>query len=228
MNSRKENTRTCCLCGSSPCKDPSINLYRFPKPGTQNAMRCELWAKYCYPNEDWSSPQFQNEMYAKHKMLCSKHFESTCFIEKKLFRTAVPGFKCAVLHAFPNPTTECGKFHTWVVNAGLVGEDYDYIYLNRRICRLHFENIYHYPKNRLSKFAIPTLHLPDCDRFELSPTTKDEESSLAASPLPPSSLQLPSSRPTHVPFVINILEPLLQIVNNLKLLLVTAQAHDVQ
>ncbi|XP_022831318.1 uncharacterized protein LOC111359841 isoform X5 [Spodoptera litura] len=161
MNSRKENTRTCCLCGSSPCKDPSINLYRFPKPGTQNAMRCELWAKYCYPNEDWSSPQFQNEMYAKHKMLCSKHFESTCFIEKKLFRTAVPGFKY-------------------------------------------------------------------CDRFELSPTTKDEESSLAASPLPPSSLQLPSSRPTHVPFVINILEPLLQIVNNLKLLLVTAQAHDVQ
>nr|XP_049704773.1 uncharacterized protein LOC126056285 [Helicoverpa armigera] len=65
----------------------------------------------------------------------------------------------AVLHAFPNPSSESDKFHTWVVNAGLAGEDDDYIFRNRRICRLHFEEIYYYPKNRLSKLAVPTLHL---------------------------------------------------------------------
>ncbi|XP_063892509.1 uncharacterized protein LOC126056381 [Helicoverpa armigera] len=60
MSSQKENTRICCLCGSSPSKDPSITLHRFPKPGTKNALRCELWAKYCFPNEAWSSPKFQD------------------------------------------------------------------------------------------------------------------------------------------------------------------------
>ncbi|CAB3245226.1 unnamed protein product [Arctia plantaginis] len=91
MSSQKENTRICCMCGSSPSKDSSITLHRFPKPGSKNALRCELWAKYCFPNKAWSSPKFQDELHSKHKMLCSKHFESTCFIEKKLFRTAVPG-----------------------------------------------------------------------------------------------------------------------------------------
>ncbi|XP_022834724.1 uncharacterized protein LOC111362301 isoform X2 [Spodoptera litura] len=62
---------------------------------------CELWAKYCFPNEAWSSPQFQNELHSKHKLLCSKHFESTCFIEKNLFRTAVPGFKDTTISNVP-------------------------------------------------------------------------------------------------------------------------------
>lgn len=70
-----------------------------------------------------------------------------------------------MLHAFPNPSTESDKFHTWVVNAGLVGEDDDYIFRNRRICRLHFEETYHYPKNRLSKLAVPTLHLPGIEHI---------------------------------------------------------------
>nr|XP_049697027.1 uncharacterized protein LOC126054664 [Helicoverpa armigera] len=94
MSSQKENTRICCLCGSSPSKDPSITLHRFPKPGTKNALRCELWAKYCFPNEAWSSPKFQDALHKQHKMLCSKHFKSTCFNEKKLFRTAVPDVQC--------------------------------------------------------------------------------------------------------------------------------------
>ena len=55
---------------------------------------CELWAKYCFPNEAWSSPKFQDALHKQHKMLCSKHFKSTCFNEKKLFRTAVPDVQC--------------------------------------------------------------------------------------------------------------------------------------
>lgn len=65
-----------------------------------------------------------------------------------------------MLHAFPNPSTNYDKFHKWVINAGLVGEDDNYVFKNRRICRLHFEQIYHYPINRLNKLAVPTLNLP--------------------------------------------------------------------
>ncbi|XP_063835446.1 uncharacterized protein LOC135084607 [Ostrinia nubilalis] len=67
----------------------------------------------------------------------------------------------AILHSFPNPLKELEKFRTWVKNAGIDGEDDKHIFANRRICHLHFNKIYHYPKNRLSKLAIPTLHLPD-------------------------------------------------------------------
>lgn len=90
MISMKENSRNCCVCGSSTSKDPTLTLHRFPKPGPKNAQRCELWSKYSFPNDAWSSPKFQDELYTKHKMLCSKHFRNTCFLEKKLFRTAVP------------------------------------------------------------------------------------------------------------------------------------------
>ncbi|XP_022831310.1 uncharacterized protein LOC111359841 isoform X4 [Spodoptera litura] len=135
-----------------------------------------------------------------------------------------------VLHSFPNPDKDMARYNEWTraIGTSVSSLDPQYVFRNRRVCHAHFETKYLTWSRRLSPDAVPTLFTPDCDRFELSPTTKDEESSLAASPLPPSSLQLPSSRPTHVPFVINILEPLLQIVNNLKLLLVTAQAHDVQ
>ncbi|XP_047039807.1 uncharacterized protein LOC124644475 isoform X7 [Helicoverpa zea] len=89
----------------------------------------------------------------------------------------------AVLHAFPNPSFESDKFHTWVVKAGLAGEDSDHIFKNRRICRLHFEEIYYYPKNRLSKLAVPTLHLSDNQSVsrenqglqEAAPSTVNEE-----------------------------------------------------
>ncbi|XP_045458480.1 uncharacterized protein LOC123668832 [Melitaea cinxia] len=66
----------------------------------------------------------------------------------------------SVLHAFPNPVVYKERFNIWVKNAGVVGEDNDYIFKNCRICRKHFETIYHYPKNRLSVLAIPTLHVP--------------------------------------------------------------------
>lgn len=73
------------------------------------------------------------------------------------------GFVCSagsVLHAFPNPVVYKERFNIWVKNAGVVGKNNDYIFKNCRICRKHFEPIYHYPKNRLSVLAIPTLHVP--------------------------------------------------------------------
>ncbi|CAG4956381.1 unnamed protein product [Parnassius apollo] len=39
MSSQKENTGICIMCRSSPSKDSSITLYRFPKPDTRNALR---------------------------------------------------------------------------------------------------------------------------------------------------------------------------------------------
>ncbi|CAG4981841.1 unnamed protein product [Colias eurytheme] len=78
------------MCGSSSAKDPNITLHRFPNPGPRNSLRCELWSKYCFPDEAWASPDFQRELHSKHKMLCSKHFSPTCFYNKKLFKSAVP------------------------------------------------------------------------------------------------------------------------------------------
>ncbi|XP_063899270.1 uncharacterized protein LOC110383286 isoform X2 [Helicoverpa armigera] len=121
----------------------------------------------------------------KNRRVCHDHFELkflTC--TRRLCHGAVPTLLLsgAVLHAFPNPSFDSDKFHTWVVNAGLVGEDGDHIFRNRRICRLHFEEIYHYPKNRLSKLAVPTLHLSDSQSVsrgnqglqEAAPSTVDE------------------------------------------------------
>ncbi|XP_063899273.1 uncharacterized protein LOC110383286 isoform X5 [Helicoverpa armigera] len=111
---------------------------------------------------------------ADHIYCRKRHFDHTYAKRKPLTG--------AVLHAFPNPSFDSDKFHTWVVNAGLVGEDGDHIFRNRRICRLHFEEIYHYPKNRLSKLAVPTLHLSDSQSVsrgnqglqEAAPSTVDE------------------------------------------------------
>ncbi|XP_026742497.1 NIF3-like protein 1 isoform X3 [Trichoplusia ni] len=42
MISMKENSRNCCVCGSSTSKDPTLTLHRFPKPGPKNAQRSHL------------------------------------------------------------------------------------------------------------------------------------------------------------------------------------------
>ncbi|CAK1603250.1 unnamed protein product [Parnassius mnemosyne] len=62
----KENERKCYKCGCSPAHDRNITLHRFPKPGRTNSVRCELWAKYCFPHESWWSPEFQNNLHSRH------------------------------------------------------------------------------------------------------------------------------------------------------------------
>ncbi|XP_063833971.1 uncharacterized protein LOC135083167 [Ostrinia nubilalis] len=66
------------------------------------------------------------------------------------------------LHRFPDPEKNAEKFNTWIANIGgdLATLDATTIYNNRRVCRNHFEDVYKYPKNRLSQLAMPVLHLP--------------------------------------------------------------------
>ncbi|KAG7298560.1 hypothetical protein JYU34_018199 [Plutella xylostella] len=79
----------CCKCASTV--EDGVTLYRFPKPGLKNALRCELWAKFYAPDRNWASTELQNQLHSQHKMLCSKHFESSMFYDKtKLVRHAVP------------------------------------------------------------------------------------------------------------------------------------------
>ncbi|CAG5058241.1 unnamed protein product [Parnassius apollo] len=93
----KENERKCYKCGCSPAHDRNITLHRFPKPGRTNSLRCELWAKYCFPHDSWWSPEFQNKLHSKHLMLCTKHFKKSSFIDnfgKRLVKSAVPDEEC--------------------------------------------------------------------------------------------------------------------------------------
>ncbi|PZC70657.1 hypothetical protein B5X24_HaOG215315 [Helicoverpa armigera] len=66
-----------------------------------------------------------------------------------------------VLHKFPNPSIESERFKKWVQSVGDTVKKFDdiFIYNNRRVCRRHFAPVFHYPKNRLSKLAIPTLFI---------------------------------------------------------------------
>nr|XP_049695764.1 uncharacterized protein LOC110383286 isoform X2 [Helicoverpa armigera] len=161
-------------------------LHSFPNPD-QDMDQYLAWTRSVGIDKLALDPHY---VY-KNRRVCHDHFELkflTC--TRRLCPGAVPTLflSGAVLHAFPNPSFESDKFHTWVVNAGLVGEDEDYIFRNRRICRLHFEEIYHYPKNRLSKLAVPTLHLSDNKSVsrenqglqEAVPSTVNEETDTSA------------------------------------------------
>ncbi|CAK1587514.1 unnamed protein product [Parnassius mnemosyne] len=93
----KENERKCYKCACSPAHDRNITLHRFPKPGRTNSLRCELWAKYCFPDDSWWSPEFQNNLHSRHLMLCTKHFKKSSFIDnfgKRLVKSAVPDEEC--------------------------------------------------------------------------------------------------------------------------------------
>lgn len=62
----------------------------------------KAWAKFCYPEENWSCGDFQKKLYTSHKMLCSKHFPESAFVEdnmqtKKLHRYAIPSEVTATL-----------------------------------------------------------------------------------------------------------------------------------
>ncbi|CAG4958848.1 unnamed protein product [Colias eurytheme] len=88
----KENRRKCFKCGASPAED-DVKLYRFSKPGTRNLLRCELWAKYMFPEGDYSSIQFQRKLYNEHRVLCERHFKPEDISNdsrKRLAHNAVP------------------------------------------------------------------------------------------------------------------------------------------
>ncbi|CAG4937854.1 unnamed protein product [Colias eurytheme] len=55
-------------------------------------LRCELWAKYCFPDKNRTS-EFLRKLFTEHYMLCDQHFKPCSFRDynaKKLLRSAVP------------------------------------------------------------------------------------------------------------------------------------------
>lgn len=56
--------------------------------------RAKAWAIYCWPEKNWTSIESLTNLYTKHKMLCGRHFEDSCFIDsnkKRLGKFSVPG-----------------------------------------------------------------------------------------------------------------------------------------
>lgn len=75
-----------------------------------------------------------------------------------LYITAI--FSGISLHGFPNPSTltkpqELERFRTWVMRIGgdIAGEDDLAIFRNRRVCHRHFEAIYTFPNQRITRLA---------------------------------------------------------------------------
>ncbi|CAH0731380.1 unnamed protein product, partial [Brenthis ino] len=54
----------------------------------------KVWAKYCFPNEDWTSDQSLYKLYNQNKFLCGKHFNDSSFTSSERIR----------LHKFAIPT----------------------------------------------------------------------------------------------------------------------------
>jgi hypothetical protein len=55
--------------------------------------RARAWAKYCWPNQDWTSEESLLSVYNSNKVLCGRHFSSTQFYDdhrQKLSKFAVP------------------------------------------------------------------------------------------------------------------------------------------
>jgi hypothetical protein len=46
------------------------------------------------------------------------------------------------------------------IGGDIVDEDDLTMFRNRRVCHLHFEAIYTYPNQRITRLSIPTLHIP--------------------------------------------------------------------
>ncbi|KAH9634942.1 hypothetical protein HF086_004342 [Spodoptera exigua] len=56
-------------------------------------VRAHVWAKFCYPNDNWTSNESLQKLYAQHKMLCGKHFDNSSFTSidrKRLNKVAIP------------------------------------------------------------------------------------------------------------------------------------------
>ncbi|KAL4721550.1 hypothetical protein ACJJTC_001444 [Scirpophaga incertulas] len=91
--SDKENKRTCFKCGKSPASD-NVKLFRFPKPGVRNHLRCMLWAKFIFPSpEKYHSVEVQNKLFNEHRMLCQDHFSEDDFTDnskKRLQHNTAP------------------------------------------------------------------------------------------------------------------------------------------
>lgn len=59
----------------------------------KNFFRAKVWAKFCFPDEDWTSDESVKTLYKQHRMLCGKHFDDSSFTSsdrKRLNKFAIP------------------------------------------------------------------------------------------------------------------------------------------
>ncbi|CAH2049785.1 unnamed protein product, partial [Iphiclides podalirius] len=76
----------CAKCGINSKDDSSLTFHRFPLPSVRDSLKAKVWAKFCFPDEDWTSDQSLRSLYKQHKMLCAdrlaiiiKEVLNTCF-----------------------------------------------------------------------------------------------------------------------------------------------------
>lgn len=55
--------------------------------------RARVWAKFCYPNDDWTTDESLVKLYKQHIMLCGNHFDDSSFTSSaktRLNKFAIP------------------------------------------------------------------------------------------------------------------------------------------
>ncbi|XP_052753034.1 uncharacterized protein LOC113519412 isoform X2 [Galleria mellonella] len=84
----------CSKCGVTADTNPTLTFHRFPiGEKSSSLLQLQVWAEYCFPDQDWSSTDKLQTLWREHKMLCSKHFDSSSFTDrfrKRLKSFAVP------------------------------------------------------------------------------------------------------------------------------------------
>lgn len=56
-------------------------------------FRATVWAKFCFPDKDWTNDDSLKLLHSQQKMLCSKHFDDSSFTSsdrKRLNKFAMP------------------------------------------------------------------------------------------------------------------------------------------
>ncbi|CAH2100884.1 unnamed protein product [Euphydryas editha] len=79
----------CAKCGITSKEDTALTFHR-----------AKVWAKYCFPNDNWTSDESLEKLYKQHKMLCGNHFDDSSFTSsdrKRLNKFAIPSEAQAIL-----------------------------------------------------------------------------------------------------------------------------------
>ncbi|XP_047512347.1 N-acetylneuraminate lyase-like isoform X2 [Pieris napi] len=90
----------CSKCGIISKEDCSLTFHRFPLPSKHGSLKAKVWAKFCFPDGDWTSNESLEKLYAQHRMLCGNHFDDSSFTSsdrKRLNKFAIPSAAQSIL-----------------------------------------------------------------------------------------------------------------------------------
>lgn len=71
-------------------------------------FRLRFWAKFCYPNKDFSSIDDLSKLQRSCKVLCGQHFEDSAYCgsdRRRLNQFAVPTLEIALIAQVSGPST---------------------------------------------------------------------------------------------------------------------------